>query len=214
MGEATKTMRTGSVSILLLHGAVVAVWSMPASPSMDCTTDAGFDILTLDNKFVGDIKVRTCADAIACTGNPLKPNHYNDCPAKLSPASSVQVSIDSNSTYLVFASSDKSIEFWKPSTGWPSSYDINLPSSLPLFAANGLKQFFLPDDPDPEHSLHCNDVNADTSDSKAAMWWSASSYKYADWASGLCPAQYNLTNSEYHPVDGGLKVDLRRMGRG
>merc|ERR1712086_51590 len=55
------------------------------------------------------------------------------------------------------------------------------------------------------------------SDSKAADWWSANSYKYitAGWTVGLCPAaKYPSTNNEYHPVDGGSKVTLRRMGKG
>merc|ERR1712086_899100 len=84
-------------------------------------------------------------------------------------------------------------------------------------AASGIKQFYLPDDPNPARSLHCNDMTADTSDSKAADWWSANSYKYitAGWTVGLCPAaKYPSTNNEYHPVDGGSKVTLRRMGKG
>merc|ERR1712070_302025 len=83
-------------------------------------------------------------------------------------------------------------------------------------ASSTIKQFYLPDDPDPARSLHCNDATADTSDSKAAEWWSANSYKYitGGWSVGLCPAKYNITNNEYHPVDGGDRVTLRRMGKG
>merc|ERR1712110_959702 len=33
--------------------------------------------------------------------------------------------------------------------------------------ATGIKQFFLPDDPDPSVSRHCNDVTADTSEVSA-----------------------------------------------
>eukprot|EP00656_Telonema_subtile_P054644 TRINITY_DN8218_c0_g1_i4.p1 TRINITY_DN8218_c0_g1~~TRINITY_DN8218_c0_g1_i4.p1 ORF type:complete len:206 (-),score=46.74 TRINITY_DN8218_c0_g1_i4:256-873(-) len=199
--------------ILCLLGATASC--LPVSPSgavMDCTTAQGADALVLNNMFPGQIKVRTCADAINCVGNPLKPNHYNDCPERLLPSSSVQVSIDANSTYLVFASTDKSFEYWKPATGWPAQYDVNMPA--PLQAATA-QQFYLPDDPNPDRSEHCNDVDANITDSKAAEWWSANSYKYADWTSGLCPAaKYNTTNQDYHPVDGGAQVTLRRMGRG
>merc|ERR1711998_190878 len=125
-----------------------------------------------------------------CTGNPLKPNHYDDCPALLSGAGSTKALIDANTTYIVFANGDKAVEFWKPATGWPSEHTVALEQ---LASPAALQQFYLPDNPDPKLSQHCNDVAADEADSKAANWWSANSWRYVSWTSGLCPAKYNIT---------------------
>merc|ERR1712166_1413274 len=86
----TRSSHNDALSLIVAAARSSRCLELAASPpegSMDCTTDSGFVILALNNKFEGDVKVRTCADAIACSGNPLKANHYNDCPHKLAPGS-------------------------------------------------------------------------------------------------------------------------------
>eukprot|EP00658_Telonema_sp_P-2_P078455 TRINITY_DN734_c0_g1_i1.p2 TRINITY_DN734_c0_g1~~TRINITY_DN734_c0_g1_i1.p2 ORF type:complete len:134 (+),score=34.96 TRINITY_DN734_c0_g1_i1:139-540(+) len=89
-----------------------------------------------------------------------------------------------------------------------------LTAAAPTNHTDAVLTYHLPDDPNPDRSQHCNDVTADTSDSAAASWWSANSWKYTtSWAGGLCPAVYNITNNQYSPA-GVSKVNLRRMGKG
>ena len=62
-----------------------------------------------------------------CNGNPLKPNHYNDCPSKIAENGTATIFFDADTQYIAFVNGKIELdELWaaKSTPAWPSSYTV------------------------------------------------------------------------------------------
>eukprot|EP00658_Telonema_sp_P-2_P001432 TRINITY_DN10535_c0_g2_i1.p1 TRINITY_DN10535_c0_g2~~TRINITY_DN10535_c0_g2_i1.p1 ORF type:complete len:266 (+),score=54.72 TRINITY_DN10535_c0_g2_i1:226-1023(+) len=127
-----------------------ATWGFCGSsdPRQHCVTNPGVAPIAIDitNAYAGDIKVRGCnkynpVSGAPCVGNPLKPNHYNDCPQLIGSQESNTVLLDADTQYIAFVSgSSEIVEFWKPSSGqWPPSYTVRKPGSAAGLVASAVE---------------------------------------------------------------------------
>merc|ERR1711939_15132 len=87
--------------------------------------------LTVTNPTSQTLTIRTCnkynpISGAPCVGNPLKPNHYIDCPASLAPGASTEIAFNSDTQYIAFTADKTEIaELWPSSAGvWPSAFSI------------------------------------------------------------------------------------------
>jgi len=84
------------------------------------------------------IQIRTCdkydpVSGAPCNGNPLKPNHYVDCPTEVGGGTTTTISFNSDTQYLSFIDGDVEIrELWAKNEAdkWPAKYE--LPAKPPV----------------------------------------------------------------------------------
>eukprot|EP00656_Telonema_subtile_P028571 TRINITY_DN3108_c0_g1_i2.p1 TRINITY_DN3108_c0_g1~~TRINITY_DN3108_c0_g1_i2.p1 ORF type:complete len:202 (+),score=43.58 TRINITY_DN3108_c0_g1_i2:92-697(+) len=124
-GTPTITMASRSLLVLLTFSALAF------AADLNCETDeVNFVSMTVTNPTVIKVKVKAC-DAVACQGNPLKPNPYKACGGpddRVAGDTSKDLHFNQNTTYLVFSNGVSVKEFHKPTTGdWPATYRINVP---------------------------------------------------------------------------------------
>ena len=74
-----------------------------SEPSQHCEASKKTAPIAIDitNAYVGPVKIRACnkydpVSGASCTGNMLKPNHYNDCPALLSAKARNKIYVDAD----------------------------------------------------------------------------------------------------------------------
>merc|ERR1711865_126086 len=131
MGAARMSLSHRVACAVLIAVSITSAAGAPLVPQ-HCETEKGKAPLSLNviNDYEGPIKIRVCnkydpVSGAPCNGNPLKPNHYDDCPDGVPPNASSTFTFDADAQYLTFANGDKSVELWKPSTGgWPTTYTV------------------------------------------------------------------------------------------
>jgi len=155
------------------------------------------------------LQIRTCdkydpVSGAPCTGNPLKPNHYLDCPNTISPGTASTFSFNGDTQYIAFAllHGPEVAELWPTSSGaWPKTYTIK-PSAIEDLLqteTTAVLHYIQPT------TSHCEDIIGDTT----SAWWKANGWKYSSWTQGKCPAKYNFVNEVDHPA---ARVTHRTLG--
>jgi len=181
----------------------------PSSPTQHCETMAASALgLSISNPTTSTIRVRTCnkynpVSGAPCVGNPLKPNHYLDCPTAVQPGGSTVIRFNADTQYIAFTSEKSEIaELWPGKNGaWPATYTVQPASFEELLVRDDtlLKHYVQPS------TSHCEDLVADSS----TDWWKANSWKYARWAAGKCPTKFNYVNEVDHPAG---RITHRTLG--
>ena len=88
--------------------------------------------MTVVNPTKLPVTVRACnkydpVSGAACSGNPLKARHYNDCPQDLAPNTNATITFDADTQYIAFVNGNIELsELWakKSDAPWPAEYRV------------------------------------------------------------------------------------------